>query len=78
MEKCTKILKKNIGVSWKDCDVNVCVCGNRGNDKPNPASKGEKCILVIKPGSENRGIVVLYYIGKTAQHKSIFFIYKEL
>lgn len=41
-------------------------------------ARGEKCILVIKPGSENRGIVILYYVGKVAQHKSIFSIYKEL
>lgn len=59
MEKCTEILQKNIGVSWKECDMSACVHGNGEKDKHKPASNRKKCVLVTKQGSENREILIL-------------------
>lgn len=38
MEKYTEILQKNIGVSWKECDMSACVHGNGEKDKQRPAA----------------------------------------
>lgn len=59
VEKWVEILKKNTGLSWKEYDMSVCVCGNREKGKHKLASNRKKWVLVIKQGAENREIFIL-------------------
>lgn len=42
------------------------------NKTNKPLSNGGKCIFLIKQRSDNREILIMYYIWKMTQHKSFF------
>lgn len=73
MEKCTEIQKKNTEASWKQCDMSPLLVSMEMQKKTNISQQGRgKNLLVIKQGSENKEILILYYVGKMAQHISGF------